>query len=108
MSHAIAKHLYQIQATTEGFFRLWDDWLALAVSAFCRDDTAYMAIMNRHGRACQTKLIPPTISPTASARSCKRDVMDSARGTPFPDTLGRIYEEEAITNYAGQFFMPTA
>ncbi len=35
----IAKHLYQI--THQHFFTSFDDWLALAVNAFLRDDNAY-------------------------------------------------------------------
>ena len=108
MSHAIAKHLYQIQATTgEGFFRLWDDWLTLAVSAFCRDDTTYMAIMSRYGPRVPNKTHPADHFASALGAFLQTCATDSALGTPFPDTLGRIYEEEAITNnYAGQFFTP--
>ncbi len=108
MSHPIARHLYQIQATTgEGFFRLWDDWLTLAVTAFCRDDDAYMAVMNRYGPRIPNKTHPADHFAQALGTFLQTCAKDSALGTPFPDTLGRIYEEEALTNnYAGQFFTP--
>ncbi len=108
MTHPIAKHLYAIQATTgEGFFRLWDDWLTLAVTAFCRDDAAYMAVMSRYGARILGKRHPADHFANALGEFLRTCQSDSALGTPFPDTLGRIYEEEALTNnYAGQFFTP--
>lgn len=108
MSHPIAKHLYQIQAATgEGFFRLWDDWLSLAVAAFCRDDAAYMSVMSRYGPRVPNKTHPADHFSHALGEFLRTCQTESALGTPFPDTLGRIYEEEALTNnYAGQFFTP--
>ena len=43
----IAGHLSRI--THQHFFRNFEDWLALAVNAFLRDDEAYMTIMRRCG-----------------------------------------------------------
>ena len=108
MPHPIAKHLYAIQATTgEGFFRLWDDWLTLAVTAFCRDDPAYMAVMNRYGPRIAGREHPADHFARALSEFLRTCQTESALGTPFPDTLGKIYEEEALTNhYAGQFFTP--
>ncbi len=108
MTHPIAKHLYAIQAVTgEGFFKLWDDWLMLAVSAFCRDDPAYMAVMSRYGPRIPNKDHPADHFSCALGEFLRTCQADSAHGAPFPDTLGRIYEEEALTNhYAGQFFTP--
>ena len=37
------------QITHQHFFTSFDDWLALAVNAFLRDDDAYMAIMRKYG-----------------------------------------------------------
>ncbi len=108
MPHPIAKHLYAIQATTgEGFFRLWDDWLTLAVTAFCRDDAAYMAVMNRYGPRVTGREHPADHFARALGEFLRACLTESALGTPFPDTLGKTYEEEALTNhYAGQFFTP--
>ncbi|MBA4173410.1 MAG: hypothetical protein C0511_12385 [Hyphomicrobium sp.] len=54
MPHPIAQHLYKIQAQTgDSFFKLWDDWLNLAVAALSRqegdDDERYMTIMRTYG-----------------------------------------------------------
>lgn len=108
MPHPIAKHLYAIQAATgEGFFKLWDDWLTLAVTAFCRDDPAYMAVMSRYGSRIPNKEHPADHFSRALGEFLRTCQADSALGTPFPDTLGKIYEEGALTNhYAGQFFTP--
>jgi hypothetical protein len=108
MTHAIAKHLYAVQAVTvEGFFKLWDDWLTLAVTAFCRDDAAYMAVMQRYGPRVAGRDHPADHFAHALGEFLRTCQSDSALGTPFPDTLGRIHEEEALTNhYAGQFFTP--
>jgi len=43
----ISRHLQRI--THQHFFKAFEDWLALAVNAFMRDDNAYMANMRRYG-----------------------------------------------------------
>lgn len=43
----IAAHLQRI--THQRFFRSFEDWLALAVNAFLRDEEAYRDIMRRYG-----------------------------------------------------------
>jgi hypothetical protein len=46
-STVIAGHLQRI--AHQHFFRTFEDWLALAINAFLRDDPSYMAIMARYG-----------------------------------------------------------
>lgn len=108
MSHAanpsaaakdIAKHLYRI--THQHFFRTYDDWLALAVNAFLRDDPAYMTIMQRYG-------------PRAAGAEHPADHFAHALGAWMQamqqepaDYLGLVYDQEAVaSSYAGQFFTP--
>lgn len=43
----IARHLQRI--THQHFFRGFEDWLALSINAFLRDDDTYMKIMSRYG-----------------------------------------------------------
>jgi len=98
----IAKHLSRI--THQHFFRTFEDWLALAVNAFLRDDEAYLAILDRYG---------PREAPMGEQNHAA-DHFARALGTWMAamqaepsDYLGRIYEEQAIANsYAGQFFTP--
>ncbi|MDG4560700.1 MAG: N-6 DNA methylase [Candidatus Competibacter sp.] len=108
MPHPIAKHLYAIAAGSgESFFRLYDDWLALSVAAFLRDDPAYMKIMGHYGPRVTGKQHPADHFKAALHEFLEICARESALGTPFPDVLGTIYEEEALTNhYAGQFFTP--
>lgn len=95
----IAKHLYQI--THQHFFTSFDDWLALAVNAFLRDDTAYTKIMGKYG-------------PRESGQDHPADHFIHALGEWMramqqhpADYLGVVYEQEAVTNkYTGQFFTP--
>jgi len=98
----IARHLQQI--THQHFFKTFDDWLALAVNAFLRDDPAYMEIMQRYG---------PRTTPMGE-KDHPADHFARALGawmqamqTEAADYLGRVYEEQAVANsYAGQFFTP--
>ena len=98
----IANHLHRI--THQHFFTTFDDWLALAVNAFLRDEEAYMAIMRRYG---------PREAPMGE-KDHPADHFARALGTWMQamkqepaDYLGRVYEEQAVTNhYAGQFFTP--
>ncbi len=98
----IAKHLQRI--THQHFFRSFEDWLALAVNAFLRDDEAYMKLMARYG---------PREAPMGQ-RDHPADHFSRALGVWMAamqaepaDYLGRVYEEQAIVNsYAGQFFTP--
>lgn len=108
MSHPIAKHLYAISASTgESFFRLYDDWLALVVAAHCRDEATYMKLMGHYGPRIPGKDHPADHFAKALGEFLRTCQTESALGTPFPDTLGKIYEEEAAINaYAGQFFTP--
>jgi hypothetical protein len=108
----IAGHLQRI--THQHFFRTFEDWLALAVNAFLRDDEAYMAIMRRYG---------PREAPVGDGRLLvgnptqkdhPADHFARALGAwmramqaETADYLGRVYEEQAIANhYGGQFFTP--
>lgn len=99
---AIAKHLYKI--THQHFFTTFDDWLALAVNAFLRDDTAYMAIMNRYGP--RTAPMGEADHPADHFARALGTWMQAMQREP-ADYLGHVYEQEAVTNrYAGQFFTP--
>jgi hypothetical protein len=110
----IAGHLQRI--THQHFFRTFEDWLALAVNAFLRDDEAYMAIMRRYG---------PREAPVGDGRSLVGNRRSTQKDHPADhfaralgawmramqaepaDYLGRVYEEQAIANhYSGQFFTP--
>lgn len=95
----IAAHLYKIQH--QHFFKSFEDWLALAVNAFLRDDPAYMAIIFRYGPREVGK--PHAADHYAHALGTWMRVMQLESA----DYLGRVYEQEAITNgYSGQFFTP--
>ena len=98
----IARHLQRI--THQHFFRSFEDWLALAVNAFLRDDDAYMAIMRRYGprdAPMGTKDHPADHFARALGAWMRAMQAEAA------DYLGRVYEEQAITNaYQGQFFTP--
>lgn len=108
MPHPIARHLYAIAASTgNSFFRLYDDWLAVATAAFCRDGPAYLKILAHYGPRIPGKDHPADHFAKALGEFLATCQRESALGTPFPDTLGAIYEREAATNaYAGQFFTP--
>jgi hypothetical protein len=83
------------------FFRAFDDWLALAVNAFLRDDPAYMKIMSTYGPRVDGKKHP------ADHFSEALGAWMLAMQTDAQDTLGQIYEEQAAANkYAGQYFTP--
>ncbi len=112
MPHPIADHLYKISASTgDSFFKLWDDWLGLAVAALSRqpgeDDERYMSIMRRYGPRTAGKDHPGDhFAHTLGAfmLACRTE---SALNSTFPDYLGMIYEQESLTNrYSGQFFTP--
>lgn len=95
----IAKHLYQI--THQHFFRSFDDWLALAVNAFLRDDDAYMTIMRTYGPRD-----PGKEHPADHFAHALGEWMHAMQQTP-ADYLGLVYEQETVANkYAGQFFTP--
>jgi type I restriction-modification system DNA methylase subunit len=95
----IAKHLYRI--THQHFFKSFDDWLALAVNAFLRDDDAYMTIMRTYGPREPGKEHPADHFAHALGAWMLAMQQEPA------DYLGRVYEEQAVTNtYAGQFFTP--
>lgn len=101
-STVLAGHLQRI--THQHFFRTFEDWLALAINAFLRDDEAYMKIMGRYG---------PRTAPMGE-KDHPADHFARALGTWMhamqlepADYLGRTYEEQAVANqYAGQFFTP--
>lgn len=98
----IAKHLQRI--THQHFFKSFDDWLALAVNAFLRDDESYMAIMNRYGP--RTAPMGEKDHPADHFARALGAWMRAMRAEP-ADYLGRVYEEQALANnYAGQFFTP--
>lgn len=95
----IAKHLYQI--THQHFFTSFDDWLALAVNAFLRDDNAYMKIMGKYGPRDSGRPHPADHFARALG-----EWMGAMQQNP-ADYLGLVYEQEAVTNkYSGQFFTP--
>ncbi|MFM9940227.1 MAG: N-6 DNA methylase [Hyphomicrobiaceae bacterium] len=99
----IARHLQRI--THQHFFRSFEDWLALAINAFLRDEPEYMKIMSRYGART---------APMGSGVDHPADHFARALGTWMQamqsepaDYLGRVYEEQAVANsYAGQFFTP--
>jgi hypothetical protein len=96
---AIAKHLYKI--THQHFFRTFDDWLALAVNAFLRDDPAYMKIMGTYGPRQ-----PGTEHPADHFAHAMGEWMLAMQQHP-ADYLGLMYEQEsAVNTYSGQFFTP--
>ena len=102
----IARHLQRI--THQHFFRTFEDWLALAVNAFMRDDPAYMAIMGRYGpREAPMPHLPGGKDHPADHFARALGVWMRAMQAEPADYLGRVYEEAAVANqYAGQFFTP--
>ena len=98
----IVRHLQRI--THQHFFKSYEDCLALAVNAFLLDDDAYMAIMRRYGPR-----EAPMDTKDHPADHFARAIgvwMRAMQAEP-ADYLGRVYEEQAITNaYQGQFFTP--
>jgi type I restriction-modification system DNA methylase subunit len=98
----IARHLQRI--THQHFFRTFEDWLALAVNAFLRDEDAYMAIMRRYGP--REKSMHEKDHPADHLARALGAWMRAMQAEP-ADYLGRVYEEQAIANhYSGQFFTP--
>ena len=96
---AIASALYAVSQVR--FFTAFDDWLALAVNAFLRDDAAYMKIMSGYGPRIEGQKHPADHFATALGAW-----MHAMQAEP-QDYLGQIYEEESITNtYKGQYFTP--
>jgi N-6 DNA Methylase len=110
--HPIAQQLYKIQATTgDNFFKLWDDWLGLAVAALSKhteaDEEKYMAIMRKYGPRVLGKDHPADYFSHALGAFMHACRTESALNGTFPDYLGMIYEQESLTNrYSGQFFTP--
>lgn len=95
----IARHLYGIQH--QHFFTSFDDWLALSVNAFLRDDDAYMTILRRYGPRNGDKPHPADHFSKALG-----EWMLAMKYEP-ADYLGLVYEQESVTNaYSGQFFTP--
>ena len=83
------------------FFRAFDDWLALAVTAFLRDDPAYIKIMSTYGPRIEGQKHP------ADHFSESLGAWMLTMQTDAQDYLGQIYEEQAAANkYAGQYFTP--
>ena len=102
----IARHLQHI--THQHFFRTFEDWLALAVNAFLRDDNAYMDIMRRYGprEAPMPHLPGGKDHPADHFARALGEWMGAMQAQP-ADYLGQIYEEQAVANhYQGQFFTP--
>lgn len=98
----IARHLQRI--THQHFFRSFDDWLALAVSAFLSDEAAYMDIMGRYGP--RQAPIGQQDHPADHFARALGAWLRAMQAEP-ADYLGRVYEEQAVANsYAGQFFTP--
>ncbi len=98
----IAAHLYKIPH--QHFFRTFEDWLALAVNAFLRDEDAYMAIIQRYGK--RTAPMGEKDHPADHFARALGAWMQAMQTKP-ADYLGLTYEQEAIANaYNGQFFTP--
>lgn len=98
----IAKHLQRI--THQHFFKTFDDWLALAVNAFLRDDPAYMEIMQRYGP--RSAPMGEKDHPADHFARALGVWMGAMQAEP-AEYLGRVNEEQAVANsYAGQFFTP--
>lgn len=101
-STRIAGHLLRIQH--QHFFRSFDDWLALAVNAFLRDDDAYLKIITRYGP--RTAPMGEKDHPADHFARALGEWIQAMQSEP-SDYLGRVYEEQAVANhYAGQFFTP--
>ena len=98
----IAAHLYKI--SHQHFFRSFEDWLALAINAFLRDEEAYMAIMRRYGP--RTAPMGEKDHPADHFAKALGAWMVAMQAEP-TDYLGITYEQEAVANsYSGQFFTP--
>lgn len=98
----IAKHLQRI--THQHFFKSFEDWLALSINAFLRDDDAYMAILRKYGP--RTAPMGEQDHPADHFARALGTWMHAMQTEP-ADYLGRVYEEQAVANsYAGQFFTP--
>lgn len=96
---AITSALYAIAHVR--FFRAFDDWLALAVNAFLRDDDAYMQIMRTYGPRIEGQKHP------ADHFAQALGLWMHAMQIEAQDYLGQIYEEQAVANqYTGQYFTP--
>ncbi len=111
MPHPIARHLYDVSAQTgDPFFRIFDDWLGLAVAALSQapdKEQRYMTIMRRYGARSEGRPHPADHFSKALGAWLLACQELSARERPFPDILGRVYEEESVTNrFSGQFFTP--
>ncbi|MEZ5845091.1 MAG: N-6 DNA methylase [Hyphomicrobiaceae bacterium] len=101
-STVLAGHLQRI--THQHFFRTFEDWLALAINAFLRDDAAYMEIMGKFGP--RTAPMGVQDHPADHFARALGTWMHAMRLEP-ADYLGRVYEEQALANsYSGQFFTP--
>lgn len=98
----IAGHLQRI--THQHFFKSFEHWLALAINAFLRDDETYMSIMRGYGpREAPMGTKDHPADHFARALGAWMRAMQAEPA----DYLGRVYEEQAITNaYQGQFFTP--
>jgi hypothetical protein len=71
------------------------------------DDEPYMAIMRKYGPRLEGRDHPADHFANALGAFLLACRTESALNGTFPDYLGRIYEEEALTNkYTGQFFTP--
>ena len=98
----IAKHLQRI--THQRFFKSFEDWLALAINAFQRDDESYMKIMAHYGS--RTAPMGKKDHPADHFARALGTWMAAMQAEP-ADYLGRTYDEQALANnYAGQFFTP--
>jgi hypothetical protein len=111
MTHAIAQELYGIQALTgDRFFKLFDDWLALATAALSSDigkEARYMAVMRRYGPREAGKPHPADHFANALGAFLRDCQQQSAANKRIGDILGTLYETESLANaYSGQFFTP--
>lgn len=98
-AETIAAHLKRIDH--QHFFTSFDEWLALSIHAFTKDEDAYMAIINRHGPRVEGRC-----HPADHYKAALWELMEAMK-VDCRDYLGEIYEAESITNkYKGQFFTP--
>jgi len=82
VTHPVVKHPQQIQH--ERSYRVFDDWLTLALAAYSGDEEAYMAIMKRYGPREPGKPTRRTTSPSRSARCARDDEIRQGRRSARP------------------------
>ena len=104
MSHPVINHLQQIHH--ERIYRVFDDWLTLALAAYCGDEEAYMATMKRYGPREDGKDHPADHFAHALG-ALQLAMMKSDKAGEVRDHLGEIYEQLSVqSKEMGQYFTP--